>query len=294
MKPAAFRYHRPASLDAALGLLARFGESARPIAGGQSLVPMMNLRMAQPAELIDLSRISSMREVRESPEWLEIGAMVRHHEIEHSPQVKAACALLSTVAASIGHYAIRQRGTLGGSMAHADPAAQWPLLAVALNAEICAVGPSGERCIPARSFFQSLMTTALGPDELLTAVRFPRLQSGEGWSYQAFSRRSGDFAIIAVASTLRIEAGRVSRLRLAVGGAGPVPLALDSLELAQRNEHANAEWAARMGSLARKQCQVADDARIPAIYREELIETLVSRALLEALGRAGVEVGQTR
>ncbi|MFN5512452.1 MAG: FAD binding domain-containing protein [Burkholderiales bacterium] len=291
MKPAAFRYHRPQTLEAALALLAQHGDSARPIAGGQSLVPMMNLRMAQPAELIDLASIEAMRGVHVSPDGLEIGAMVRHHEIEGSELIRAECPLLSQVAGTIGHYAIRQRGTLGGSLAHADPAAQWPLLATTLQAQMVATGSAGQRVIEGGSFFQSLMTTALQPDELLTAARFPVLEAGEGWSYQGFCRRSGDFAIVAVAVTLTLEAGRVKRLRLGVGGATPVPVRLDSLAHQQVGQLADAAWAHALGVHARAQVPVTEDPRIPAVFRQELIETLVTRAIEESLQRACAPVG---
>lgn len=288
MKPAAFRYHRPTTLEAALALLAQHGDGARPIAGGQSLVPMMNLRMAQPAELIDLARIEALRGVNVGPDTVEIGAMVRHHEIEHSQALRAVCPLLSDVAGTIGHYAIRQRGTLGGSLAHADPAAQWPLVAATLQAQMVVTGAAGQRVIAGDSFFQSLMTTALQPDELLTAVRFPVLQPGEGWSYQGFCRRSGDFAIVAVAATVLLEGGRVKRLRLGVGGATPVPVRLEGLAQQELGQQADANWARMLGAQARAAVTVADDPRIPAVFREELIETLVTRALEASVQKAAL------
>lgn len=292
MKPAAFRYHRPPTLEAALALLVQHGDSARPIAGGQSLVPMMNLRMAQPAELIDLASIEGLRDIKVSPDGIEVGAMVRHHDIEHSQAIRAACPLLSDVAGTIGHYAIRQRGTLGGSLAHADPAAQWPLVATVLGAQMLVTGAVGQRVIGGDAFFQSLMTTALKPDELLTAVRFPALQPGEGWSYQGFCRRSGDFAIVAVAATVMLEDGRVKRLRLGVGGATPVPVRLEALAQQQLGQQADVNWARSLGAQARASVTVADDPRIPAVFREELIETLVTRALEASVQKAALGARQ--
>lgn len=285
MKPAAFRYHRPETLDAAIALLERHQDSARPIAGGQSLVPMMNLRMAQPAELVDLARIPSLRAIERVGDWVEVGAMVRHHEIESSALLRETCPLLSQTASTIGHYAIRQRGTIGGSLAHADPAAQWPLLACTLRAQMIVLGPAGQRTIAADDFFLSIMTTALQPDELLTAVRFPCLAPGEGWSYQGFSRRSGDFAIVAVAGTLCLEGGRVKHLRLGLGGASPVPLRLDSLAQAQLGSRPDAHWAGALGLQAREAVRVSDDPKIPAVFRQELIQTLVTRAMAASLQR---------
>ena len=287
MKPAAFRYHQPRTLEEALDLLAKHGEAARPIAGGQSLVPMMNLRMAQPAELVDLCALEGLRTLREVDGWLEIGAMVRHHDIETSPLVAVRCPLLAQVAGTIGHYAIRQRGTMGGSLAHADPAAQWPLLALTLQAELNLVGPRGRRRVAARDFNLGLMTTALQADELLESVRFPVCAPGEGGGFQCFARRAGDFAIVAAAVSLRIERGAVSRLRLGLGGVAPVPQDLDDLARAQLGCRVDAAWAAHVGAQARDAVDVPEDARIPAVYRKELIETMVTRALNDAIAHTG-------
>ena len=186
-----------------------------------------------------------LRQIRRVSGELEIGAMATHHEIETSAAVRTSGPLLSAAAATIGHYAIRQRGTLGGSLAHADPAAQWPLIAVTLQAGIETVSARGRRSLKADHFFQSLMTTALHPDELLLAVRFPCAHPGEGWGFQAFSRRSGDFAIVAAAATLRLVAGRVEHLRPGVGGSGPVPFALSALASAQPAQLSEARVGAR-------------------------------------------------
>ena len=287
MKPAAFRYHRPASLEAALALMAEHGEAARPIAGGQSLVPMMNLRLAQPAELVDIGELTGLRGIDEAVDGLRIGALVRHHEIEHSERVRSRCPLVAEAAPTIGHYAIRQRGTLGGSLAHADPAAQWPLIVATLGGTIEAASARARRDVDAADFFVAVMTTALAPDELILSVRFPAAEAGEGWGFRSFARRHGDFAIVSAAVTLALDGGRVRRLRLGVGGAGPTPAVLGALAQAQVGRTADASWAAEVAAAARSALDIQDDARIPAVYRRELVEAMVERALNDARARAG-------
>lgn len=287
MKPASFRYHRPESLEAALALLAEHGDAARPIAGGQSLVPMMNLRLAQPAELVDIGELGELRTIDEADGTLRIGALVRHHEIETSARVRACGPLLTEAAPSIGHYAIRQRGTLGGSLAHADPAAQWPLIAATLGARIEAASARGRRSIEAADFFVAVVTTALEPDELIVSVRFPLVELGEGWGFRSFERRQGDFAIVSAAATLAVSDGRVRRLRLGIGGAGPTPAVLGALAQAQAGRTPDDAWAAEVSRAARDALDIQDDARIPAVYRRELIEVMVRRALDDARARAG-------
>jgi carbon-monoxide dehydrogenase medium subunit len=287
VKPAAFRYHRPASLDAALALLAEHGDAAKPIAGGQSLVPMMNLRLAQPAELVDLGDLHALRTIRFDGDAIEVGAMVRHHELETDERVLERCPLLAEAAATIGHYAIRQRGTVGGSLAHADPAAQWPLVAATLGATIEVASACGRRSLPAASFFVAVMTTGLAPDELIVAVRFPAAARGEGAAYRAFARRTGDFAIASAAVALELDGGAVRRLRLGVGGVGATPVVLDAIAAAQAGRRADAAWDAAVAAAARDAVRIEDVPRVPADYRRELVGTMVARALEAARARAG-------
>jgi carbon-monoxide dehydrogenase medium subunit len=268
VKPAPFRYHRPRSLGEALGLLAEFGAEAKLIAGGQSLGPMMNLRLVQPAELIDLNALSGLDGIRELPDALEIGALARHHAVASSPVVRRHCPLLAEAAQSIGHYAIRARGTLGGSLAHADPAAQLPLVAATLGAEIAVAGPRGERRIPAGGFFVSLMTTGLAPDEIVVAVRFPKAPPDQRHAYLQFSRRHGDFALVAVAATLSPR-----ELRIGIGGAEDKPVALIDPAAGARPD------PAAVARKARDAVNPSEDPRVPAVYRRELVEVLTRRAL---------------
>ena len=272
MKPAPFRYHRPRSLGEALALLAEFGADAKLIAGGQSLGPMMNMRLVQPAELIDLNALSGLDAIRDHPDSLEIGALVRHHAVASSPVVREHCPLLAEAAQTIGHYAIRSRGTLGGSLAHADPAAQLPLVAATLGAEIAIAGPSGERRVDAGEFFVSLMTTALAPDEILVAVRFPKAPPDERHAYLQFSRRQGDFAVVAVAATLNS-----SELRVGIGGAEDKPVLLTDPVGGERPD------PAAVARKARDAVNPAEDPRVPAVFRRELVEVLTRRAVQKCL-----------
>jgi carbon-monoxide dehydrogenase medium subunit len=286
MKPAAFRYHRPATLASALALLAEHGDAAKPIAGGQSLVPMMNLRLAQPAELVDLGDLPGLDGVREVGDELEIGALARHQALADSELLQRRCPLLAEAAAGIGHYAIRQRGTLGGSLAHADPAAQLPLVAATLGGRIEVASARGRRVVPAAEFFVAVMTTTLSADELVVALRVPALGPNEGGAFTLFSRRCGDFALVSVAASLQLERARVARLRLGVGGVEPVPVVLADLAARQAGRAADAGWVAEVAAAARAAVDAQDDARIPALYRRELTETLVARALGAAVERA--------
>lgn len=269
MKPAPFRYHRPQSLGQALDLLSRHPD-AKLIAGGQSLGPMLNMRLAQPADLIDLNGLAGLDAIREVAEFVEIGALARHHAVATSALVRERCPLLAEAAQAIGHYAIRCRGTLGGSLAHADPAAQLPLVAVTLGAEIQVAGRGGERRIAAEDFFVSLMTTTLEPDEIVVSVRFPKAASGERHAYEQFSRRQGDFAIVAVAAVLG-----VSDLRIGVGGAEDKPRLLRT--------PAGKPDAVALARQAREAVQPAENPRVPAVYRRELVEVLTRRAIEKCL-----------
>jgi carbon-monoxide dehydrogenase medium subunit len=291
MKPAAFRYHRPATLDEALALLAEHGDAAKLIAGGQSLVPMMNLRLAQPAELIDLGDLRELGAIEEADGRLVVGALVRHQALADSQAVRRCCALLAEAAAGIGHYAVRQRGTLGGSLAHADPAAQLPLVAVTLQAEIELASQRGRRRLAAADFPLAVMTTALAADELIVGVRFPVARSGDGSAFRLFSRRHGDFALVAVAARLRVQGERVAQLDLGVGGVEPVPVRLGELAARQQGRIADAAWVSEVAAAARGELDVPQDARVSRQYRHELIETLVARALTAALDDARTRNG---
>lgn len=286
MKPAVFDYFRPGSLEEALEQLAAAGESAKVIAGGQSLGPMLNMRLATPSDLIDLNDLTELAYIREVGDALEIGALTRHDQIAESKLVQARCPLLAQAAKTIGHYAIRQRGTIGGSLAHADPAAQFPLIATTLNAKIEIVKIGSQRSLPASAFFQSVMATALASDEIIRCVRFPRVAENEGTSFRLFNRRHGDYAIVAVAATVALDDDRVSRVRVGLSGVSAIPQVWDDAVRPFVGRTASAAWAAEVALAVRAAVSPEDDPRISAVYRKELTQTLVERALVDALSRA--------
>jgi len=216
VKPAPFEYFCPATLDEALELLAEHGGDAKPLAGGQSLIPAMNFRLATPAVLIDLNRVSGLSHITSTSDGLRIGAMSRHREVEHSSAVAANAPLLTTAMPFVAHAAIRTRGTIGGSLAHADPAAELPAVMLALDATVTLHSVSGVRTVSARDFFVGLFTTTLEPGELLTEVTIPAAGPRNGVAFDEISRRRGDFALAGAAASVTLDAeGRCERVRVA-------------------------------------------------------------------------------
>ncbi|MEZ5644630.1 MAG: xanthine dehydrogenase family protein subunit M [Burkholderiaceae bacterium] len=283
MKPASFEYHRPASVAQALDLLAEHGAQAKLISGGQSLGPMMNMRLASPAHLIDINDLTELAGVRDVGDFLDIGTLTRHVEVEQSPLLAERCPLLPQAAGTIGHYAIRQRGTLGGSLAHADPAAQMALIACTLGARIVLASRAGEREVMASEFFEGAMTTALRADEMIVRVRYPRLATNERSAFRLFSRRHGDYALIAVAIVVGIQDEVVRTLRLGISGASPTPMRLDALTSTFLNQRPDDRWQQALGHAVSQAIEPEDDKRVPAIYRRELACELTCQALDTAL-----------
>jgi aerobic carbon-monoxide dehydrogenase medium subunit len=287
MKPGRFSYEAPASLDQALKSLATWRDDAKIIAGGQSLAPMLNMRLARPDHLIDINGLADLGRVAVDGDRLSIGALVRHHQLGHHDLVVQHCPMLAYAAETIGHYAIRQRGTIGGSLAHADPAAQLPLAALTLDAELELRTATTRRTVPADAFFVSVFTTAIEPDELLVAVRLPLRQPREGWGFRLFTRRAGDFAIVSVAATLaRGEGAAIERLRLAIGGIGPVPVRAEHLVPAELVTALTEGWSARVAAAVAAAVEIEDNERTPVVFRRELVESLARDVLDEALERA--------
>jgi carbon-monoxide dehydrogenase medium subunit len=284
MKPAKFSYERAATLDAALASLARH-DDAKVIAGGQSLAPMLNMRLTRPEHLVDINDLTELGQVRRDGDRLVVGALVRHAALARNDLVRSHVPMLAHAADTIGHYAIRQRGTLGGSLAHADPAAQLPLVMLALDGEIELRSATGTRTVPARDFFVSIFTTAMAPDELLIATRIPIPDAREGWGFRLFARRAGDFAIASVAATLALGPdGTFVRLRLAVGGIGPVPVRAEAL--AGDVNTPSPDRLAHIGETVAAAIEIEDSEGVPAAYRRELVAALVPAALTDALERA--------
>lgn len=287
MKPAAFTYFSPSSLDQAVSLLADHAPEAKPLAGGQSLIPMMNFRLAQPRYLIDLNRIPELSYIREADGTLAIGTMTRQFEAERSELVGRTVPLLTEALRFTGHPTIRHRGTVGGALAHADPAAELPALAVALGAELVARGPAGTRTILAGEFFLGPLSTALAPDELLVEVRVPRLPPGTGWAFLELSRRHGDFAIVGVAAVLTLAPDRrIERASLALCGAGPKPIRAARAEAALAGSEPSEERFREAGEIAAQEIDPDSDLHASADYRRRVAAVLVRRALVQAHRRA--------
>jgi len=286
VKPVDFDLHQPATLDAALGLLARHGDDARVLAGGQSLVPLLNFRLARPGHVVDIGCVAGLGDLRETPGGLMIGAMVRQARAERAPAVAARCPLLAAALPWIAHPPIRARGTVCGSLAHADPAAELPSVAVALDATFVAMSARGRREIPAAGFYQAYLTTALRPDELLAAVRFPAATPGTGAAFGEVSRRRGDFAMAGVAAQVTLEDGAIADARICLSGVAGVPLRCAGSEQALLGTRADLAVLRRAASAALDILDPADDLHATAGYRRHVAGVLLRRAVAEAYRRA--------
>lgn len=290
MKSAAFDYHRPQSLHAALALLAEHGDFGKIIAGGQSLVPSMNFRLARPETLIDINGIEEIQGVMETDGALVIGAVTRHAAF-HAP----VCAdplggLLSKVVQNIAHYPIRQRGTFGGSLSHADPASEWCLVSATFGAEMEIHGPGGLRRVPAEAYFKGTFVTDVGPQELLARIHLPKLGAGWGTGFYEFSRRKGDFALAMAVAALKVEGGRIAAARLGIGAVAAHGTRLGALEDKLVGQPATEEVIRAIAAQVPGMVDPSSDIHGSAEYRKDLSETVVRRALLEALAEVTAEV----
>jgi aerobic carbon-monoxide dehydrogenase medium subunit len=287
MKPPKFDYHAPASTEEAIALLARYGGDAKVLAGGQSLMPLLNFRLTRPAALVDLNGIRALAGIREDDGRVRFGAMTRQRAIEFSTVVARRLPLLTEATKLVGHLPIRSRGTIGGSIAHADPAAEYPTVVTALEGEIVVRGPRGERVLKPADFFQTYLTTNLAPDEIVTEIRLPSMDARAGWAFEEFSRRHGDFAIVGIAAVVAGERARCTMARLATAGAGPVPVRLRAAEeILERDGLGDAAIAA---AAARAAELVAPDSDLHASadYRRNLTRVLTERAVRRAITRLG-------
>lgn len=285
MKPANFEYYDPTNINEAVRLLSEFGDGARPLAGGQSLVPLMNFRLLRPAHLVDLNSVPELTFLKTDNETLNIGAMTRQRELERSSDVAARWPLLGEATRYIGHAQIRNRGTVGGSLAHAFPSAELPIAMVTLGASFIIRAKTGQRIIRAEDFFLSHMTTALETGELLTEIRVPRPRPNTGWSFQEVSRRHGDFALAGAASVVTTDtAGVIIHARLTLTGAIPLrSTTAEELLLGQRPSDVVFREAARRATASIEQ---DSDIHAGAEYRRSACEVLARRALTEASQRA--------
>jgi carbon-monoxide dehydrogenase medium subunit len=291
VKPALFTYHRPATVDDAVGLLTELAPlDGRVLAGGQSLVPIMAFRLARPAHLIDINAVAGLSEVARRGSALRIGAGVRHAAFHRPVVVGPLGALLASVVRHIAHYPIRMRGTFCGSLAHADPAAEWCVAAVTLDAELIAVSTRGERVLAAADFFRGAMETALRPDELLLEARLPLLPGDARFGFAEFSRRAGDYALAMALAVLRLDNGVIAAPRLGLGGVEAAPrrmIAVEKLLAGERPDRALFQAAAAAAATA---IEPMVDAQSVARYRRELAQAMVYRALAQACGVAGASV----
>jgi len=280
VKPAPFAYHRAGGVEQAVALLAGLGDEAKILAGGLSLVPMMNLRLARPSALVDVSRVPGLSYLRVAADGLRIGALTSHRTIEttRDPAVRAGFGVLPRSARWIGHYPIRARGTFGGSIAHADPASEWCLLALLLEANITLQGPAGQRVLPAAEFLQGYYTTAAEPDEMITEIWFPR--PAPRAALTEFAERQGDFAVVAAAVSVDVTDGVCRSARVVLGGVGPLPVQVTAEALA--GQPATPESWRAMGEHAASQIEPPSDTHGTSGFRKRLAATLVSRALAEA------------
>jgi len=284
VKPAKFEYHAPASVDEALAMLGRYDGEARVLAGGQSLVPMMNFRLATPKAIVDLNRIPGLGYIEEEGPVVRIGAMTRQRQLEFDPLVAAKLPLLRAALRWVGHLPTRSRGTIGGSLAHADPSAEIPMVLQTLEGEVVARGPQGERRIPAQELFQAALTTSLAPLEIITEVRFPSMPARAAHAVEEFARRKGDFAIAAVAVMLLRDGGRCAKARLATAGVGPTSIRLRDAEAVLEQKGLGEEAIAEAADKAKAAVDPVSDLNGSAEYRRHLTGVLTSRAILKAIG----------
>lgn len=292
VKPANFAYHRPKQLSEAMNLLTSLGDAAKLIAGGQSLVPMMNMRLARPEHVIDINDLDDLNYIRKVDDRIRIGALTRQSDLESSNLLRNNCPLIPETVGYVGHYAIRQRGTVGGSIAHADPVAELPLLAVLLEANMTVVSSEGTRSVSAEDFFITIYTTDLAPNELISEVDFPVFADSQGWSYQQLSRRAGDFALVSAGSVLSVdETGRVDKLNVAVAGADVIPLNLSRKLADFQGAIPNVQWIESVAAAAVQDVEPDSDLHATASDRLEWLELMIKRTLTESLQRTEQTAG---
>jgi len=289
MKPAPFDYFSPATVEEALALLDEHGGDAKPLAGGQSLIPAMNFRLARPAVLVDLNRIAELAYVRAAPGGVAIGAMTRQRAVERSDDVARAAPLLAEAMPSIAHPQIRNRGTMGGSIAHADPSAELPAVMLALDAQFRAQSATGERSIAAGEFFKGMLETALAPGELLVEIAVPPLPASSGTAFLEMARRHGDYALVGVAVVVTLDPrGRCkdAKLGLLSVGDGPV-LATEAGKVLAGQSPSEELLRAAGDAAATRDVDPPSDIHASAAYRRQLVAVLTRRALARAFERAG-------
>jgi aerobic carbon-monoxide dehydrogenase medium subunit len=282
--PAAFDYVRPGSVDEAVGALTEHGDEAKVLAGGQSLIPLLRLRLAYPSVLVDVGRLAELRGVRDDGDGLVVGAATPHHEVMTDPLVRAHLPLVAEATATVADPAVRHRGTFGGALAHADPAGDLPAVALALDAVMEVAGPGGRRQVPAAHFFQDYLQTDLGPDELLVSVRLPKPGPGWGHRYEKFHRVAQAWAVVGVAALVRRDDGRVAEARVALTNMGTTPVRAAAVEAAAAGAEATVAALTAAAEHAPEGTDPPADLNAQPDYRQHLSRVLTRRALVAAAG----------
>jgi CO/xanthine dehydrogenase FAD-binding subunit len=287
MKPAAFEYVVANSIEQAVAVLAQAGGDAKILAGGQSLVPMLNFRLLRPAILVDINRIPDLAFIEDAGDAVKIGALTRHHQLETSPVIAKHFPILSHAMTHVAHLAIRNRGTIGGSLSHADPAAELPMMALLLGAKLHIISGRGKRIVEAREFFLDALTVDLAEDELLTEIHLPKLPPHTGWGFEEVARRAGDFALAAVAATITMSAGAMKEARIALTGVAPTPVRASEAEALLVGQKSETKLMAHVTEAVRAAIEPETDLHASSDYRRHLAGALAGRVLAAALQRAG-------
>jgi carbon-monoxide dehydrogenase medium subunit len=287
MIPKAFDYCRPKTLPEAISLLQQHGDAAKILSGGQSLIPMMKMRLAQPEYLIDINQIAGLEYIKEDADYLKIGALTREADIEASELIRSKYPLILDTAFQIADPQVRNLATIGGNLAHGDPANDHPATMLALNAEVVATGPNGQRNIPVKEFFVSLFTTALQPDEILTEIRIPIPPARSGGAYFKLERKVGDFATVGVAAQVTADARAVcQQAGIGLTNVGGTPIKAIKAEDFLRGQALDEDNIGQAASLAAADARPSSDLRGPADYKIAMVKELTKRALTKALNRA--------
>jgi carbon-monoxide dehydrogenase medium subunit len=286
VKPPAFEYRVAESVEAAVAMLAEAGGDAKVLAGGQSLVPMLNFRLLRPAILVDINRIPGLASIKEERGGIRVGALTRHYQLETSAVIAAHLPVLRAAMTHVAHLAIRNRGTIGGSLTHADPAAELPMMALLLDAMIGIESPNGRRAVAARDFFLGALSVALESDELVTEVVFPKLPPGTGWGFEEVSRRYGDFALAAVGVTLTVADGTIAQARIAIAGADEKALRASEAEALLKGRALEPKLLDAACDAARACVNPNTDLHASSDYRRHLVGVLTGKALSAAWERA--------
>jgi len=284
MIPAAFAYARPTTVEEALQAVADGGEDVKIMAGGQSLIPVMRLRLAAPETVVDLTKVAELRGVREEGDALVIGAMTTHSDVLSDPLIARWAPLVAQATETVADRQVRHRGTFGGALAHADPAGDLPAVALALDAEFVISGRNGPRTVPAADFFVDYLTTALEEGELLVEIRIPKLQGTWGMHYEKFNRVAQAWSIVAVAAAVRSDGGRIAEARIGLTNMGPVPLRASEVEAALAEAEATPEVIAAAAEQAAEGTSPSSDLNAQADYRQHLVTVLTRRAVTAAAG----------